>query len=272
VPVRGGWRDWRSWPWRRIAPAAAALLATLGAYSLAANLIHDSERFRLAPGESGLIVTGTHLLDPQPLRRAFAEDEGASLAEIPLAERQAAVAAAPWVRKARVVRLWPDRIWVDVVERTPVAHVRVPGAGAGRLETKWIDSDGVFLDPIPGAEFELPVLDGIDRSQDQGERRRRVELFERMMAELDSKEPHFSERISQVDVSDPKNVKAIVVVDGDVIELALGDKLFRHRFEVFDAYIDGWIRQYGSVASVDLTLKEQVVIQPLAELSQTRPN
>jgi hypothetical protein len=78
--------------------------------------------------------------------------------------------------------------------------------------------------------------------------------------------------VSQVDVSDPKNAKVVGLHEGDVIELELGDELFRHRFEIFDTYIASWKKQYGPIGSIDLTLDEQVVFQPLSEISQARTN
>jgi cell division protein FtsQ len=196
------------------------------------DLLLGSERFRLAEGERGLVVTGAERIDELDLRKLFAGDHGKSLLEIPMAERQAAVVETAWVSRARVVRLWPNRIWVDVVERRPVAYVRVE-EGGGSLRVKLIDSEGVLLEPIAGAQLELPILDGIDRSMARPEREKRIRLFERMMAELDSEEPQLSGRVSQVDVSDPKNAKVVVLHEGDVIELELGDELFRHRFEIF---------------------------------------
>ena len=125
---------------------------------------------------------------------------------------------------------------VDEVEQA-VDHGKLPGCQAGAMIT------GVGLDENACG------------------------LFESLVEGLDAEDPPYSGRISQIDVSSATNAKVTVVEDGEVVELLMGDKLFRHRFEVYLQYIDSWKRQFGKVASVDLRIKDQVVVTPYARTS-----
>ena len=261
VRVRTWVFDWRNWPWQPIAFTFA--FVSLGATSVYAvnRYLGDGPRFRLA--ESGLAISGLERLDEAVVRAVFNEDLGQSLADIPVAARREQLLETPWIEQASVARLWPDRIWVHVRERVPVAFVRVSGANGG-LRSQLIDSQGVFLDPISGVRFELPALDGLSPEQPVPERRERVALYLALMAALEGEEPRYGSQISQIDVSDPRNAKATVTYVDDVVVLEMGDELFRHRFETFLKYIETWKQQFGSVVSVDLRYEDQVVVTPPA--------
>lgn len=259
--------DWRNWPWRPIAFTLAFI--GLGATSVYAvnRYLGDGPRFRLT--ESGLAVTGLERLDEGAVRGIFRDDLGQSLADVPVDTRREQLLEMAWVRDASVARLWPDRIWVHLRERTPVAFVRV-ASGKGGLRSQLIDSQGVFLDPMPGVRFELPVLDGISPELPIPARRERVGLYLALMNDMDGKEPYYGSRISQIDVSDPTNAKITVAHLGDVVELEMGDELFRDRFETFLKYIEDWKRQFGSVGWVDLRYEDQVVVLPVGQLPAAR--
>ena len=267
VRVRSWVFDWRNWPWRPVAFTVA--FVALGATSVYAvnRYLGDGPRFRLA--ESGLAVTGFERLDEKAIRGVFAEDLGQSLADVPVELRRETLLETSWVQEASVARLWPDRIWVHIEERTPVAFVRV-ATGKGGLRSRLIDSQGVFLDPIPGVRFELPVLDGISPELPAPARRERVALYLALMTDLDGEEPRYGARVSQIDVADPTNAKITVAHLGDVVELEMGHDLFRHRFETFLKYIENWKRQFGSVGWVDLRYEDQVVVLPVGKTAAGR--
>ena len=262
VRVRRWIFDWRNWPLRPVLFTLTFIAIAGGSGYAIERYVAQGPEFRLE--ESGLLVTGLERVDEQRVRSVFADDIGKSLIETPLEARRIATLAVPWVADAAIVRLWPDRIWVDIRERRPTAFVRAP-TGLGALELRMIDDRGVFLDPLSGEEFDLPVIDGVDPDAPREEREKRVRLFERLIADLDAEDPPYSERISQIDVGDANNAKVTVVEDGDVVELLMGDKLFRHRFEVYLQYIDSWNQQFGKVGSVDLRIKDQVVVLPYAQ-------
>ena len=267
VRVRKGVWDWRSWPWRGIALGAALAAAGLSTLYAVDGYVESADRFRFPSDGSGLLVSGLERLDPEMVSAVFQPDFGKPLATLALEERRLALLEEPWIRRATIARIWPDRIWADFEERRPVAFARLDG-GRSAL----VDGDGVLLDPLPGQEFKLPAVDGIARDTPIEERVRRLRVLESMVADLDSAEPAYSEELGQIDLADPENVKATTVHDGDVIELQLGDELFRHRFEVFLEYVGSWKEQFGKVGWVDLRFEGQVVIQPLRAAPGAEPH
>jgi cell division protein FtsQ len=91
-------------------------------------------------------------LSHQSLARAVEEPSRVGFFRVDLAELRAALRALPWVKDARVRRVWPDRLRVVVRERVPAARW-----AAGGL----VDVDGEIFRPPP-QEYPrgLPELDG----------------------------------------------------------------------------------------------------------------
>lgn len=268
VRVRSGVADWRNWPWRTIAVTAVLVGVSVSSLLALDDYLRTAERFHFPADGSGLLVSGLERLEPELVQSIFEADYGKPLADVELEERRQALLGAPWIERAVVSRVWPDRVWVAVTERRPVAYARIKGAGGGSL---LVDSQGVLLEPLPGAGFELPAADGFTREMSRAERLERVRLIERFTADLDSLEPLYSERIGQLDVTDLKNLTATTVHDDEVIELQFGDELFRRRFEIFLKYVDSWKKQYGKIGWVDLRFEGQVVVQPLGAPQRSKP-
>jgi cell division septal protein FtsQ len=261
VPVREGWRSWlrRGLRWTILGVILFALAGS--AIQSLASYLYSSAGFTLAPDGRGLHVTGLRYQSARQVRAVFQQDLGGSLAAVPFAARRQQLAELPWTESAAVLLVWPNRLWAHVREREPIAFVRVSDGSGGRETTRLIDRHGVILAPPEGISFSLPVTTGITPDMPFPERRRRLALFEKVMASLDEKEPKYSPLVSEIDVSDPGNAWLTTVHRGDVVELETGEENLRHRFEVFLKYIDGWKREYGHVRSVDLRFQGQVVIQ-----------
>lgn len=269
VRVRRGLADWRSWPWLRIGLAGACLVAAALAVSSLRTYLTSAPRFALS-ADDGILITGVERLDEAELRRFFSGDEGANILSVPIAERRVELLSKRWVRDATISRRWPNRIWVHIEERNPAAYVRIPEGPRGALTLRMIDDEGVLLEPLEGPRLELPVVDGLTSEVPQEERAARIALLDEMLRELDGDEPAYGDRLSQIDLSEPKNVRVTTVHEGDVIELQLGDELFRHRFGVFDEYIAGWKREFGTVGWVDLRFEDQVIVLPLNQTAKVR--
>ena len=263
VRVRRGWVDWFALPWRRMA-FAAALIATASAGMVwARGYVGSAERFRF--DREALRITGFEYLEPLTLRAVFEQDFGMSLAALPIDERRRQLLDMPWVRRAVVARQWPNRLWVDIEERRPVAFVRASGGAGGARPLRLIDDEGRFLEPLAGLRWELPVVDGLNAEVPQQERARRLEVFAHMMAELDGEDPPLSERLSQINLGEPDDVVVMTRYEDDMIELHLGDKMFRERFETFDRYVEVWKRRFKNIASIDLRWEKQAVVEPVRE-------
>ena len=248
-----------NWSYSRvILVLSAAAAAVAGALALR-DSIESSPRFRVDGQPGNLLVTGLNVLDGEKIRGIFAEDVGLSIASVDLDQRRRQVEQLPWVRRASVSRIWPNRIAVYVEERSPIAFLRLPNKGGIRL----IDSEGVILTPAAGKDLDLHVVRGIDPTMDAAARKIRMDLFVRLQEALDAQQPRFGEFIAEIDLGDPLNAVISVLYEDEIIDLQMGHEHLRHRFEIFLKYIDTWKAQFGSIATANLRFKDQVTVTPV---------
>jgi cell division protein FtsQ len=262
VNVRRGAAAWARLAARWALPVMVVAGILVGAAHSVRSYLEASPSFVFAGDEQGLRVTGLRFVDAEKVRARFDSDRGKSMASLALSERRVSLLEISWVEEARVLRVWPNRVWVHIVERTPVAWVRVGAAGAGDFASlRLVDPHGVFLDPPKGFSLELPVVSGIDEGMAMGERRVRVALVRSLLAELG---PEHS-KVSEIDVADSSNARVLTLYEGDVVELQMGAKELRHRWDIFHRYVPSWKEKYGRIGSVDLRFEGQVAVSRMED-------
>ena len=245
----------------RILVGTGALLIVgviLGAVlGVRAMLLHDP-RFTIATSSEIQIAGNQHLTRAQVLG-VFGSDLERNIFKVPLAERCADLERLPWVQHATVMRLLPNTIRIAVTERTPVAFVR-QGTQIGL-----VDADGVLLDmpqDVAGdPRYSFPVLTGLAESDPITVRAARMEVYRKFMAELDANGAKNSQSISEVDVSNPEDVKALVASGSTDILVHFGDENFLSRYKLFEQNLPQWKNQYPKLASVDTRYENQVVLE-----------
>lgn len=255
----------RPWIWVPLLSIGLFGLALFSNHTQVAKQINSylnlKHHFVLAENGAGLHVTGLRSLSAGGVDEIFQNDRGSSILKVPLNKRSRQLENLSWVEHASILRIWPNRIWVRIRERQPVAFVRLEVSKSSRSRPRLIDREGVFLDPPAGINFSLPVVTGIYASMSMKDRLQRLALLKSLMSDLDREEPPYSSFVSEVDLKDPKNARVTTIYETDTIELLMGSRLFRHRWEVFLVYIDTWRKQYGRVNSVDLRYEEQVAVR-----------
>jgi cell division protein FtsQ len=231
-------------------------LATGGFYLK--TYIDSDARFRVA-GASNVEATGLTQVTRAEMLPVFGEDIGRNIFYIDLAERRRQLEEIPWVERATVMRLLPDRIRVDVVERQPVAFTR-HGQQIGL-----VDASGVLLS-MPAStmvqhHYSFPVLTGIDPRDPLPSRKARMALYQRLLAELDANGQHISEQISEIDLTDPEDARVFMPEQGADILAHFGEDRFLERYQRYKAHIAEWRQQYPKLAAVDLRYDQQVVLE-----------
>jgi len=247
----------RSW-WRPSSQAgrvglAISALVVLGALAYGGwtvkRFLQQDTRFRIA-GADNIQAEGISEVSRTELLPVFGEDIGRNVFFVPLSERRRQLEQIPWVERATVMRVLPDRIRVDVVERKPVAFTR-QGQQIGL-----IDADGVMLTMAPKTmaerHYSFPVLTGIAVSDTAESRKKRMALYQRMIAALDAGGQHNSEAISEVDLSDSEDACVVMPELGADILVHLGAEHFRERFENYKSQIASLRQQYPKLRGVDL--------------------
>ena len=125
----------------------------------------------------------------------------------------------PWVRTAVVTRVLPDGIRVRITERQPLAVVR---NAAGRFI--WVDTDAVYLgemsptDQMPA--FFLRGWNEDDSASARTENKERVAKFLDLQRDWDAQ--GVSERVSEVNLLDLRDVRVQLAGDDSQIEVRLG--------------------------------------------------
>ncbi len=256
--------------WGKIAASCSLLLlagaATAGLFWMRGYLLHDAH-FVIPDSESIQIAGNSHLTRAQ-LLRVFGEDVDRSIFTIPLDARRAELQSLPWVEHATVMRLLPNRVRVAIVERTPVAFVR-QGPEIGL-----VDANGVLFD-LPGPDMEeangrgsaavghysFPVLTGISAEDPLSVRAARMKIYLGFMAALDATGEGISHKLSEVDLSNPEDVKAIIPDGGADILVHFGEEKFLERYRQYQQHLAEWRAQYPKLASVDMRYERQVVLQ-----------
>ena len=230
---------------------------TIGTLFVKNHLSRDA-RFRIA-GTSNIEATGLTEVSRKQMLPIFGEDIGRNIFFVPLSERRRELEEIPWVEHATVMRVLPDQIRVSLVERQPVAFVR-QGNTIGL-----VDANGVLL-TMPAAamaqhHYSFPVVTGIDPADPIASRKARMAVYLRMVAELDQNNQHFSEQVSEIDLTDPEDARVLMPEQGEDILAHFGEDRFAERFRRYKEHIADWRKQYPRLKSVDLRYEQQVVLQ-----------
>jgi cell division protein FtsQ len=220
-------------------------------------VLHDA-RFVLSTSDDIQVEGNAHLTRAQVLG-VFAADLERNIFRMPLAERRADLERLPWVEHATVMRLLPDHVRVLVTERTPVAFVR-QGTQIGL-----VDASGVLLDmPQEDAgnpRYSFPVLTGIEAGDPISTRAARMAIYLEFMKALDGGGKKLTNSISEVDVSNPEDVQALVTTDGSDVLVHFGEEDFLTRYNLFEDHLAGWKQQYPQLASADMRYVGQIVLE-----------
>ena len=138
-----------------------------------------------------------------------------------LPEISARLERLPWVRTAIVSRVLPDGIRVRISERVPRIVVHT---SAGRFV--WVDDDAVLLaEMLPSDQMPTFFLRGWnddDLPAARAENRERVRKFLELQRDWDAL--GLSERVSEVNLGDLRDVRAQLAGDDSQIEVRLGSQ------------------------------------------------
>lgn len=217
--------------------------------------------FRLASLDDVEVLNAVHA-SPEAVRERFAGDIGSMTLSIPLEARRASVEEIPWVEAATVQRVLPHNLRVYVRERTPVAFLR-QGASL------WlVDRYGVLLPTPEGTAYSFPVVVGLSEGLTLEERRERVALYLELTEDLNRDGSDYARELSEVDLSDPENVRASVTASDGVVWLYFGRGRYREKYETFQRYRPQWQDSPEPVHAVDLRFRGQIVLNPAAAPAQ----
>jgi cell division protein FtsQ len=226
----------------------------------------SSWRFRLDSSED-ISISGTNKVPRSQVMEVMASDIDRNIFFVPLEQRQQQLEQIPWIKSAAVMRLLPNRLKIVVTERTPIAFVAIDS------HIHLIDASGVVMD-LPAAQvasYSFPVIVGMSDAEPLSTRAARMKLYSQFIKELDSGGTRYSSDISDVDLSDPDDVKATVTDPKGAVLVHLGSSDFLARFKSYVAHVQDWRSQFPNLQSVDLRYEHQVIVNPDLASAQAKP-
>jgi cell division protein FtsQ len=232
-------------------------LCTAGFMVARTAILHD-ERF-VIPSSSSIEIQGNSHVTRAQLLSIFGEDVERNIFRVSLDDRKAELEQLPWVEHATVMRLLPNRLRVSIGERTPVAFVR-QGNHIGL-----VDGNGVLLDMPTRVQadmhYSFPVVTGIAQNDPLSLRAARMKLYARFTGDLDASGERISEKLSEVDLSNPEDVRAAIPDKGGEVMVHFGEDNFLDRYRKFEEHLPEWRAQYPRLSSVDMRYERQVVLE-----------
>jgi cell division protein FtsQ len=252
----------KTWPW--LVGGAITLSAGWLLYELW-HFFYYSPRLLLTGGEQ-IEPIGNHYVPRDAVVEKFAADRGRSVVRVPLDERRQALEEIPWVEQASVERILPNRIRVDLVERTPVAFLRLGSALA------LVDAQGVILErPLEGT-FHFPVVTGIRKTMPREVREQRMKLYVQFLRDIEEVKPAATDHVSEANLADSKDLRAMLTgiqeksagasADAGPVLVHFGDGDFAEKYRALVENLAQWRAAAGRVESVDLRFARQVVVSP----------
>ena len=239
--------------------AACVVLCVAGIGAVA--LYHYGEhswRFRVESSDN-IEVTGMQNVTKAQIMEVLGADIGRNIFFIPLAQQKALLEQIPWVESASVMRFVPNRLKVEIHERTPVAFARV----GPRMFL--IDAGGTLMELSPKHKYSFPVILGMNPGEPLSTRAPRMKIYSEMVRELDAGGARYSQDLSEVDVSDLEDMKVRVNDPAGDVLVHLGSSDYLRRYKIYVTHAQGWRQQFQKLESVDLRYDNQIIVNPDAE-------
>jgi cell division protein FtsQ len=249
----------------KIALVSVAVIAGISAVALAVYRYGaHSWRFRIESSDQ-IEVSGIHNVTRSQVIDVLGADIGRNIFFVPLADRKRQLEEIPWVESATVMRLLPNRLKIQIVERTPVAFVQIGS------KISLIDSYGVVMEPPTGAKYSFPVIVGAGEGEPLSTRAARMKIYMDLVHDLDSGGAHYSQDLSEVDLSDPEDVKITAADPKGEVLIHLGSSHYLDRYKIYIAHVQEWRQQFQKLRSVDLRYDRQVIVNPDEEKPRASP-
>lgn len=203
-------------------------------------------------------VAGQSRLSADQVVAASGLEAGQNLWRLDVRRALTGVEALPLVRRAEIVRAFPNRVTLLVEERQPFTLVNADGL-------YWVDEQGVPL----GAEaraiaLDMPVISGVGADDVAAAGRtpsRRVAAGVALIRTLMRARSALLLEISEIDVSRPEG-PVLYTLDG--VEVRLGGEEWDGRLGRLGGVLAQLRASGQTVTSIDLRFRDQVVLRTAA--------
>ena len=237
---------------------ALVVFAILGAAGLSVYRYgKHSWRFRIDSSDQIEVSGDQHVAHAQ-IMEVMGGDIGRNIFFVPLAQRKQQLEQIPWVESASVMRFVPNRLRIEIHERTPVAFARIGS------HISLIDAGGTLMEIAPGGKhkYSFAVIAGMNAGEPLSMRAARMKNYNELVRELDSSGAHYSQELSEVDLSDPEDVKVLAADANGEALVHLGSGNYLQRYKTYVTHVQQWRQQFEKLESVDLRYDGQIIVNP----------
>ncbi len=251
----------RGWPfYRRVLVLALASVAGLtGAVYGTRFLLYSPSMLLLRPDQ--IELNGNRVVGREAVLQQFVHDRDRSILRVPLEARRSQLEQIPWVESASVQRILPNRLRIELTERTPVAFAR------NGNELALIDAHGVILDRPRGEHLHFPIVTGVSEDLPRDQREKRMQTYEEFLKDVDLVRGGSSDHVSEIDLSNPKDLRVVMTglasaTDAQAVTIHFGSGEFTGKYKMLVDNFSQWQANAGRVQSIDLQYSRQVVVNP----------
>jgi cell division protein FtsQ len=251
----------RGWPfYRRLLVLTFAGVAGVAAASYGMRfLLYSPTMLLLKPDQ--IELTGNRIVSREAVLQQFVHDHNRSVLLVALDTRRSQIEQIPWVESASVQRILPNRIRVELTERTPVAFAR------NGNELALIDAHGVILERPQGEDLRFPIVSGVSEDVPRDQREKRMQVYQEFTKNIDMVRAGSSESVSELDLSNPKDLRAVMTglagpTDSQAVTIHFGAGEFTGKYKMLVDNFSQWQANTGRVQSIDLQYMRQVVVNP----------
>src|SRR5262249_23272497 len=125
---------------------------------------------------------------------------------------------------------------------------------------------------LPGKQkYSFPVILGINAGEPPSTRIERMKIYNQLVRDLDSEGSHYSQDLSEVDLSDPDDVKVVTNDPGGAVLVHLGGSDYLVRYKIYVTHIQAWRQQFEKLESVNLRYDHQIIVNPDLESTAHLP-
>jgi cell division protein FtsQ len=251
----------KSWSfYRRVAILSVAGIAGTSAVVAGVRFLLYAPQFALTKPDQ-IDLTGNKIVTRESVLKQFVRDRNRSVLQIPLDKRRSELEQLPWVESASVQRILPNRIRVELYERTPIAFAR------NGNELYLIDAHGVILDRPAAEDWHFPIVSGVSDDLPRDQREKRMQTYQEFMKAIDLVRSGSSEQVSEIDLASTRDLRAVMTglagpTDPQAVTVHFGSGDFTAKYRMLAENFSQWQANAGHVQSIDLQYSRQVILNP----------
>ena len=89
-----------------------------------------------------------------------------------------------------------------------------------------------------------------------------MKIYNDLVSQLDAGGAHYSQELSEVDLSDAEDVKVLPSDPQGEVLVHLGSSNYLERYKVYVSHVREWRQQFDKLESVDLRYDGQIIVNP----------